>query len=153
MFQSKKALWLLTLLFGATVLFTGCEKKEQPAATTTTPPADTVQAAPPPPAAPALSGTWSGKFGERKMTMKITAQTGNDFEGETTVNWPANKLVSKVKGMVDPTTKKMTFEDTERGKFAGMYEGMVSEDGKSFTGKFSLNSDPKKTYDITLKMD
>lgn len=151
MSHSKKALWLFTILFGATVLFTGCEKKEQPAATTTTPPVDTVQT-PPAPVAPALSGTWAGKFRDKKMTLNVTSQTGNNFEGETTVNW-AKPLVSKVKGMVDPATKKMTFEDVERGKDAGMYEGTLSEDGKSFTGKFSLNSNPKQTFDVTLKMN
>lgn len=151
MFSTKVLRLFVVLVMGTAVFFTGCEKKEQPATTDTTTKVDTVKT-PPAPVAPTLTGNWTGKFRDKKMVLKVTTQTGNNFEGETTVSW-AKPLVSKVKGTVDPATKALKFEDVERGPDAGLYEGTLSADGKTFTGKFSLNSAPNKTFDVTLKMD
>lgn len=153
MFSSKVLRLFVVLFMGTAVFFTGCEKKDQPANndTTNTTTVDTVKT-PPAPVTPTLTGNWTGKFRDKKMVLKVASQTGSDFEGETTVSW-AKPLVSKVKGSVDPATKALKFEDVERGPDAGLYEGTLSEDGKTFTGKFSLNSAPNKTFDVTLKMD
>lgn len=146
--------------FGTVVLFVlfltliGCEKKEEPAnnQTQTTPPTTQTET---PPAEPTpelkVEGTWKGTFWNKGMTLTITKQDGDNFEGETVVSWDP-PLKQKVKGTWNAKTKVMNFEDTDRNKDAGMYAGTLSNDLKEFTGEFSLNSNPKQKFKISLKM-
>ncbi len=161
MINELKKAGLLIVLFIVFAFFTGCEQKtekqvdnpptidkpteqKQPAVDTTKPAE---------PAAPAVKveGTWKGTFWNKSMTLTIAKQTGNEFEGETSVKW-AKALVSKVKGTIDPKALTMTFEDVVDNKDAGKYEGTLSADMKSFTGKFILKQNPKTTYDVKLKL-
>lgn len=148
----KKGLFAVLGLVMVMFVLSGC-KKEEPKPET--PPAavkqDTVKPAEAKPAAPEvkIEGEYEGKFWNKKMTLVITKQTGKDFEGETTVAW-AKPLKMKVKGSFDAEKKTMTFEDLDKSKEAGSYTGTLSADMKTFTGKFALNTDAKKTFDVTL---
>lgn len=145
-FISKFGIAVLFILF---ITLTGCEKKDEPAkdptvTTNTTPPVE-------PTPELKIEGTWKGTFWNKGMTLTIAKQDGDNFEGETVVNWDP-PLKQKVKGTWNAKTKVMNFEDTERNKDAGMYTGTLSADLKEFAGEFSLNSNPKQKFKISLKM-
>ncbi len=139
------------LVLSAAVLFTGCKKEEQPKPETQVQPAPET---PPAPVAPAVKveGSWKGTFWTKTMTMTVTKQDGNKFEGETTVIWPRITLKSKITGTIDATTLTLKFEDVEKTKDAGSYEGTLSADMKTFTGKFTLASNAKTTYNVKLNL-
>lgn len=150
----------ITKIGVAVVLFlfltlTGCEKKSEPAndQQQTTPPTTQTENPPPVETTPELKieGAWKGTFWNKAMTLTITKQDGDNFEGETVVNWNP-PLKQKIKGTWNAKTKVMNFEDSERNKDAGQYTGTLSEDLKSFTGEFSLNSNPAQKFKISLKM-
>ncbi len=100
--------------------------------------------------APSIKGIWKGTFYNKSMTMYIGEQTDKDFEGETTVNW-AKPLTMKVKGSFDPKALTMKFADQSSAKDAGSYEGTLSADLKSFTGKFAVNRGGRK-FDVKLSL-
>lgn len=148
---SKIGMAVVLILFIALI---GCEKKDEPANNQTqTPPVTTPEtpATPEPTAELKIEGSWKGTFWNKGMTLTITKQDGDNFEGETVVNWNP-PLKQKVKGTWNAKTKIMNFEDTERNKDAGQYTGTLSDDLKSFTGEFSLNSNPAQKFKISLKM-
>ncbi|NUN09101.1 MAG: hypothetical protein HUU54_07990 [Ignavibacteriaceae bacterium] len=132
------------------VLFTGCEKKEEPKQETTQ--VQPAPEAPPPAPVVKVEGTWKGTFWNKSMTLVVAKQTEGAFEGETTILWPRNTAKSKVTGTIDGTTLAMKFEDVEKHKDAGTYEGTLSADMKTFTGKFTLASNPKSTFDVKLNL-
>lgn len=146
-FISKFGIAVLFVLF---ITLTGCEKKDEPAKDPTN---TTTSETPPAEKEPELKieGNWKGTFWNKGMTLTITKQDGDNFEGETVVSWDP-PLKQKVKGTWNAKTKAMNFEDTDRNKDAGMYTGTLSDDLKEFTGEFSLNSNPKQKFKISLKM-
>ncbi|MBA4309904.1 MAG: hypothetical protein C0425_06165 [Chlorobiaceae bacterium] len=147
-------------LFSSIVVFTGCQQKaEEPEQSQTTieqtpeQAYGTEQAAKPEEIEPTveLEGTWTGTFWNKNMTLVIATQTAYSFEGETTVRW-TKPVVSKVKGTIDPATLEMKFQDVVDGKDAGSYTGKLSEDKKSFTGQFKLNSGAGNPFNVKLKL-
>ncbi|HPI37830.1 MAG TPA: hypothetical protein PK397_07810 [Ignavibacteriaceae bacterium] len=142
------------MLFSAMLLFTGCKKEaEKPEVPAEQPKVEQPQAPEPEQVAervPDLKGTWKGTFYNKSMTLFIGEQIQKEFEGETTVNW-AKPLTMKVKGSFNPETGRMTFADQSSTKDAGTYEGTLSADYTTFTGKFTLNSGGKK-FDVKLSL-
>lgn len=155
-FLSVSALMVLFLIF------TGCEKKDQPAVTedtqkteTTVTETETPKEETPveeeKPVTPSLVGTWKGKFDNRNMTLTITKMEGNSFEGETVVRWDSPKT-EKVTGTVDFDTREMVITETAAGRNNGKYTGTVSADMKKFVGTWKDNGN-RLTYNITLNFE
>lgn len=156
--KAIKPFVVLTIAFLALAIFlNGCKKKEeqpqpeQPKVEQTQPKAEEPPKVEEPKVEVAsIKGTWKGTFYNRTMTLFIGEQTEMAFDGETTVNW-AKPLTMKVKGTFDPKALTMKFADQSSTKDAGTYEGTLTSDLKTFTGKFTLNSGGKK-FDVKLSL-
>lgn len=145
------------------LLFTGCEKKEEPAVTddtnktetldkdTDAPKDDEAPVVDEKPAPPALVGTWKGKFDNRNMTLTISKIDGNNFEGETVVRWDSPKT-EKVTGTINFDTREMKITETAGGRNNGNYTGTVSADLKKFVGTWKDNGN-RLTYNVTLNLE
>ncbi len=92
---------------------------------------------------PDIKGTWTGKFDKRATTMKITEQTDSSFSGKITINY-REVINQEVKGRVSPTSLKMSMKDQLHSRYQGKYNGKISEDGKNFSGIFTMDLDGKK---------
>ena len=92
---------------------------------------------------PDIKGTWTGTFDKRATTMKITEQTDSSFSGKITINY-REVINQEVKGRVSPTSLKMSMKDQLHSRYQGKYNGKISEDGKSFSGTFTMDLDGKK---------
>ncbi|MBS4035010.1 MAG: hypothetical protein KGZ85_11140 [Ignavibacterium sp.] len=143
---------ITVMLFAALLVFSGCKKEaEKPEVPAEQPKVEQPQT--PEPVAervPDVKGTWKGTFYNKSMTLFIGEQTEKEFVGETTVNW-AKPLTMKIKGSFNPGTGVMTFADQSSSNEAGIYEGTLSADFTTFTGKFTLNSGGKK-FDVKLSL-
>ncbi|MDP4175776.1 MAG: hypothetical protein Q8933_17500 [Bacteroidota bacterium] len=96
-----------------------------------------------------LKGTWSGKMGAFKTTLKITDQTQNDFKGSITVAFrdPLNQQIS---GKFDPATGKLTMHDVLKQRYQGKYNAKVSAKDK-LSGTYSLNDGQKFNFNLSKK--
>lgn len=90
-----------------------------------------------------LVGTWKGKFDGRKTVLVITSQDGNDFEGKITINY-REAINQEVKGSYDSETNKMSMKDQLHSRYAGKYEGTLSDDKSTFSGMFTVKADGTK---------
>lgn len=97
---------------------------------------------------PDITGEWKGTFGERKMTLTISAQDKDVFEGETVVRWDSPKK-EKVTGEINFDTREMKIKETAGTRNNGNYTGTVSADMKTFIGVWRDNGN-RLTYNITL---
>ncbi len=95
-----------------------------------------------------FEGAWSGTFDSRNATLKITSQTGNEFQGEISVNYH-DQLVKPVAGSFDKEQKTFTMRDTQSGRFAGTYSGKLSDDMSKMNGTFTMKTD-NSNYSFTL---
>jgi len=139
------------LLFIAIIVFSSCEKKPEQQNTevkseSVSP--DTISAKSEPTAEvkvsiPDLKGTWTGTFDKRATTLKITEQTDSSFSGKITINY-RHVINQEVKGVVSPTTMKMSMKDQLHSRFQGKYNGLLSENGNNFSGTFTMDLDGKK---------
>jgi hypothetical protein len=93
---------------------------------------------------PDLKGTWTGTFDKRSTTLTITEQTDSSFSGRISIKYK-EMLNQEVKGYFSSTTKKVYMEDQIHSKYMGKYKGSLSEDGKAFSGTFTMNRDGSKT--------
>ncbi len=154
---------LFKLLFTAMIMlalmsYFGCEKKteetEQPPAEVTTESIspdtssqmDTPEITEPVVAEiiiPELKGTWSGKFDKRPTVLNITEQTDSSFSGKITINY-REVINQEVKGTISPSTMSMSMKDQLHSRFRGKYNGKLSEDGKTFSGTFTMDLDGSK---------
>ena len=90
-----------------------------------------------------LVGTWKGKFDGRKTFLVITNQDGNNFEGKISISY-REAINQEVKGSFDSETNKMSMVDQLHSRFAGKYDGIISEDKSTFSGVFTVKVDGKK---------
>ncbi len=97
---------------------------------------------------PDITGEWKGTFGERKMTLTISSQDKDVFEGETVVRWDSPKK-EKVTGEINFDTREMKIKETAGTRNNGNYTGTVSADMKTFIGVWRDNGN-RLTYNITL---
>lgn len=98
---------------------------------------------------PSLLGKWEGSGGQIRLTMEVTAQDENSFEGKTVFN-SRTPLNRNVKGTVDFETREMRIEDLTTDRYSGKYRGKLSEDLKTFTGTFTNNAG--ESLQVTLKL-
>jgi len=100
---------------------------------------------------PDIKGTWTGTFDKRATTLKITEQTDSSFSGKITINY-REVINQEVKGRVSPTSLKMSMKDQLHSRYQGKYNGKISEDGKSFSGTFTMNRDgTKSSFNLNKK--
>jgi hypothetical protein len=148
----------LILFVFAALLFIGCEQKDTDTRDDQTQPQPVDTPAQQTPAQtdtaaeqaqiPDLTGEWTGDFGERKMTLNITSQDGNTFEGETVVRWDSPKR-EKISGEVNFDTREMKITETRARKNNGNYTGTISADMTKFIGVWRDNGN-RITHNITL---
>lgn len=96
-----------------------------------------------------LIGTWKGKFDGRKTVLVITSQDENDFSGKITINY-RDVINQEVKGSFDSETNKMTMIDQLHSRFAGKYDGKLSDNKNNYSGVFTIKADGKK-FNFNLK--
>lgn len=145
------------IIFIALIAFIGCEKKTEQqnemSADDISP--DTISTVNPPSdteiepdgeqmiTIPDVTGTWTGTFDKRATTLKITEQTDSSFSGKITINY-REVINQEVKGTIHPSSMKMTMADQLHSRYRGKYNGTLSEDGKTFSGTFTMDLDGSK---------
>ncbi len=92
---------------------------------------------------PDIKGTWTGTFDGKSTTLEITEQTDSNFFGNISINYK-QPLHQTVKGNFTPSTFKISMIDQLHSKFMGKYNGELTKDYKSFSGKFTKNRDGSK---------
>ena len=149
--------FIIVIIFSTTIAFLGCEKKaetpevkqdstiqtdpmevEETMVDTTTPVVEipVVQI-------PDLVGKWTGKFDSRMAVLEITNQTDSSFSGKISISYrePVNQEVS---GTVNPSKMKMSMKDLIRSRYKGKYYGNLSNDGRTYSGTFTMDVDKTK---------
>ena len=100
---------------------------------------------------PDLNGTWTGTFDKRTTTLTITEQTDSSFSGKITINY-REVINQEVKGTVSPSTGKISMKDQLHSRYQGKYNGKLSEEGKNFSGTFTMDLDGQKfTFNLNKK--
>lgn len=148
---------LLTLLvLTVSLFFGGCEKKneqQQAELKTESISTDTISSESEPGvnepvvevkvSIPDIKGTYTGTFDKRATTLTITEQTDSSFSGKITINY-REVINQEVKGTISPSTMKISMKDQLHSRYQGKYNGKLSEDGKVFSGTFTMDLDGKK---------
>jgi hypothetical protein len=96
-----------------------------------------------------MIGTWSGKFDGRKTVLVITKQDGNNVEGKITINY-RDVINQELKGSLNTETNTLTMEDQLHSRFAGKYNGKLSEDNSVYSGQFTMKLNGTK-FNFNLK--
>jgi hypothetical protein len=90
-----------------------------------------------------VKGKWTGTFDKRSTVLNITEQTDSSFSGKISINY-RQAINQDVKGTFSPTTMKMSMKDQLHSRYRGKYSGRLSEDGKNFSGTFTMDLDGSK---------
>lgn len=161
-------LYLKKIVFASIIItstFLGCEKKaETPDAKPETtnqseqppievPVADTVKPEVEEPVVqiPDLVGKWTGKFDSRSTVLNITNQTDSTFTGKISISY-REVINQEVSGTISPSKMKINMKDLLHSRYQGKYYGNLSEDGKTFSGTFTMNVDKTKlTFNLSKK--
>lgn len=92
---------------------------------------------------PDIKGTWTGVFDKRSTVLTITEQTDSSFSGKITINY-REVINQEVKGNISPASMKISMKDQLHSRYQGKYKGKLSEDGKTFSGTFTMDLDGKQ---------
>lgn len=100
---------------------------------------------------PDLLGQWTGKFDARNTVLNITEQTDSTFKGKITISY-REVINQEVEGTISPSTMRMTMKDMLHSRFRGRYAGRLSDDGKTFSGTFTMDLDKSQfSFNLTKK--
>lgn len=100
---------------------------------------------------PDLLGQWTGKFDARNTVLNITEQTDSTFKGKITISY-REVINQEVEGTISPSTMRITMKDMLHSRFRGRYAGRLSEDGKTFSGTFTMDLDKSQfSFNLTKK--
>jgi hypothetical protein len=147
----------ITLALIAVISFFGCEKKTaeiQDDVSQNNQPADTSTSIVPPEETepeveeemiiiPDVKGKWTGTFDKRSTVLTITEQTDSSFLGKISISY-REAINQNVKGTISPATLKISMKDQLHSRYRGKYNGRLSEDGKNFSGTFTMDLDGSK---------
>ncbi|MEE9430419.1 MAG: hypothetical protein V3V16_05220 [Melioribacteraceae bacterium] len=98
-----------------------------------------------------LVGTWSGKFDSRKTVLVVTNQDAKGFSGKISIAY-RKAINQEVKGKYNSDTKEVSMVDQLHSRFQGKYNGKISDDGKTYSGIFTMKLDGKKfKFNLTKK--
>nr|HPN38943.1 hypothetical protein [Melioribacteraceae bacterium] len=147
-----KLISFILLIFA--ILVVGCGKQEEkkqeekPKTETTNnetnkPTEQPAQEQPQAPSIADIKGTYSGVFDSRQTTLVITEQTEKTFKGKITINY-REVINQEVSGEFNPDTKTITMKDMLHSRYAGKYNGKLSDDLSKFSGTFTMNVDGTK---------
>jgi len=89
---------------------------------------------------PDLKGQWIGKFDARSTVLNITEQTDSTFKGRITISY-REVINQDVAGTISPSTMRITMRDLLHSRYKGRYSGKLSEDGKNYSGTFTMDVD------------
>ena len=156
--------FFIVLIITAAVSYIGCEKKyeraEHPNNDKVTADVDTTKDFQDEPEdtivvakiiIPELKGKWSGTFDKRSTVLNITEQTDSSFLGKITISY-RQVLNQEVKGLLSPTTSKMTMTDQLHSRYQGKYSGSLSKNADNFSGTFTMDHDGTKySFNLTKK--
>jgi len=92
---------------------------------------------------PDIKGTWTGVFDKRSTVLTISEQTDSSFSGKITINY-REVINQEVKGNISPASMKISMKDQLHSRYQGKYKGKLSEDGKTFSGTFTMDLDGKQ---------
>lgn len=92
---------------------------------------------------PDMMGKWTGTFDKRSTVLNITEQTDSSFSGKISISY-REAINQDVKGSFSPTSLKMSMKDQLHSRYRGKYSGKLSEDGKTFSGTFTMDVDGSK---------
>lgn len=92
---------------------------------------------------PDITGKWTGTFDKRSTVLTITEQTDSSFTGKISISY-REVINQDVKGILSPTTMSMSMTDQLHSRYQGKYNGKLSEDGKNYSGTFTMNLDGSK---------
>lgn len=157
--------FIIVVFLATTIAFLGCEKKaetpelkqedtpkvEQPKVEI--PVVDTVKPEMEKPIIqiPDLVGKWTGKFDSRATVLNITNQTDSSFSGKISISY-REVINQDVSGTISPSKMKISMKDLLHSRYQGKYYGNLSEDGKTFSGTFTMNVDKTKlTFNLSKK--
>lgn len=84
-----------------------------------------------------LVGVWKGKLADRETVLTITSSKDNNVAGKIVINL-GNLTRQNVKGTFNPETRALNMQDQLKQKDQGKYNGTVSEDGKTYSGTFTI---------------
>jgi len=90
-----------------------------------------------------ITGKWTGTFDKRSTVLTITDQTDSSFTGKISISY-REVINQEVKGTFSPTTMKMSMKDQLHSRYQGKYNGKLSEDGKNYSGTFTMDLDGSK---------
>jgi len=90
-----------------------------------------------------ITGTWTGVFDKRSTVLNITEQTDSSFSGKISISY-REIINQEVKGSFSTTTMKISMTDQLHSRYQGKYKGKLSEDGKNFSGTFTMDLDGKQ---------
>jgi len=100
---------------------------------------------------PDIKGTWNGTFDKRTTTLTITEQTDSSFSGKITINY-REVINQEIKGTISPSSGKISMKDQLHSRYQGKYNGKLSEEGKNFSGTFTMDLDGSKfTFNLNKK--
>jgi len=100
---------------------------------------------------PDIKGTWTGTFDKRATTLTITEQTDSSFSGKITINY-REVINQEIKGTISPSSGKISMKDQLHSRYQGKYNGKLSEEGKNFSGTFTMDLDGSKfTFNLNKK--
>ncbi|MEO8233676.1 MAG: hypothetical protein ABI638_15460 [Ignavibacteriota bacterium] len=92
---------------------------------------------------PDLVGKWTGKFDSRPTVLNITKQTDSTFSGKISISY-REAINQDVSGTISPSKLKISMKDLLHSRYQGKYYGNLSEDGKTFSGTFTMDLDKSK---------
>jgi hypothetical protein len=90
-----------------------------------------------------VTGTWTGVFDKRPTVLNITSQTDSSFSGKISISY-RQAINQDVKGSFSPAAMMMLMTDQLHSRFQGKYKGKLSEDGRNFSGIFTMDLDGKQ---------
>jgi predicted membrane protein len=137
-----------------TIIFFGCEKKQEAREVKEEAPVEMEQApveeAPEEEVeeeavitVPDLKGTWTGKFDSRATVLNINEQTDTTFSGKITISY-REVINQEVSGTISPSTMKINMKDMLHSRYRGIYSGTLSDDGTAYSGTFTQDLDKTK---------
>lgn len=92
---------------------------------------------------PDLVGKWTGKFDSRATVLNITNQTDSTFSGKISISY-REAINQDVSGTLSPSKMTISMKDLLHSRYQGKYYGTLSEDGKTFSGTFTMTVDKTK---------
>ena len=91
-----------------------------------------------------LIGTYGGTFHERKFEIVIKEVNGKNITGYNVAYWTDPPYRTNMTGTYDESTGEIVLYEDKNEKEAGLFDGILSTDGKTMKGTYSPYTSKKK---------